>query len=111
MNPLLAQFIPEARDLLDRASNGVLALEREPGARDVVDDVFRAVHTLKGTSGLFDVAPLISLAHAAEDLLDRVRSGELDLNSEMVDSLLTSLDLIGQWIGELEGRERLPDDA
>jgi two-component system chemotaxis sensor kinase CheA len=111
MNPLLAQFIPEARELLDRASNGVLALERGPEARDVINDVFRAVHTLKGTSGLFDIAPLMRLAHAAEDLLDEVRGGELDLNSEMVDNLLTSLDLIGQWIGELEGRERLPDDA
>ena len=103
MNPLLAQFIPEARDLLDRASSGVLALEREPDAHDVINDVFRAVHTLKGTSGLFDIAPLMRLAHAAEDLLDEVRGGELDLNSEMVDNLLTSLDLIGQWINELEG--------
>ena len=111
MNPLLAQFIPEARELLDRASNGVLALEREPGAEAVINEVFRAVHTLKGTSGLFDIAPLMRLAHAAEDLLDEVRGGELDLNSEMVDNLLTSLDLIGQWISELEGSERLPDDA
>ena len=111
MNPLLAQFIPEARDLLDRASSGVLALEREPGAGAVINDVFRAVHTLKGTSGLFKITPLIRLAHAAEDLLDEVRSRELDLNSEMVDNLLTSLDLIGQWIRRTRRGQRLPDDA
>ena len=111
MNPLLAQFIPEARDLLDRASNGVLALEREHGAREVVDDVFRAVHTLKGSSGLFDITPLTRLVHAAEDLLDEVRGGDLELNSDIVDSLLNSLDLVGRWISALESEERLPGDA
>ena len=111
MNALLAQFIPEARDLLEQAGNGMLALERDAGSQSVINDVFRAVHTLKGSSGLFDVAPLTRLMHAAEDLLDQVRTGELALTSDIVDRLLDSLDLVGRWIDALETREELPSDA
>ncbi|MGA2042532.1 MAG: chemotaxis protein CheA [Roseiarcus sp.] len=111
MNALLAQFIPEARELLEQAGAGMLALERDAGSPRVINDVFRAVHTLKGSSGLFDVAPLTRLVHAAEDLLGEVRTGELALNSEIVDRLLDSLDVTGRWIDALEAREQLPGDA
>ncbi|SFU75358.1 two-component system, chemotaxis family, sensor kinase CheA [Methylobacterium sp. 174MFSha1.1] len=109
-NALLAQFIPEARECLEIAGSGMLQLERSPDA-DALNDVFRAVHTLKGTSGLFDVAPLTALVHAAEDLLVEVRTGALALAPEVVDGLLDSLDLVGHWIDALEARERLPEDA
>jgi two-component system chemotaxis sensor kinase CheA len=111
MNALLAQFIPEARDLLDQAGTGMLALERDAGSPRAINDVFRAVHTLKGSSGLFDVAPLTRLVHAAEDLLGEVRTGELALNSDIVDRLLDSLDVVGRWVDALEAREALPGDA
>ncbi|SDN06673.1 two-component system, chemotaxis family, sensor kinase CheA [Methylobacterium phyllostachyos] len=109
-NALLAQFIPEARELLEHAGSGLLALEKSQSA-EALDDIFRAVHTLKGTSGLFDIAPLTNLVHAAEDLLVEVRAGKLTLESEIVDGLLDSLDLVGHWIDALESREVLPDDA
>jgi two-component system chemotaxis sensor kinase CheA len=111
MNALLAQFIPEARDLLERASTGILALEAGTHDADVINGVFRAVHTLKGTSGLFDVGPLTRLVHAAEDLLEEARGGGLTLDPEIVDGLLESLDLVARWIDALERRERLPDEA
>jgi two-component system chemotaxis sensor kinase CheA len=111
MNALLAQFIPEARDLLEQAGTGMLALEQDATSQTVINDVFRAVHTLKGSSGLFDVAPLTHLVHAAEDLLAEVRTGEIALTSDIVDRLLDSLDLVGHWIDALEARELLPTDA
>ncbi|MGU3467425.1 Hpt domain-containing protein [Methylobacterium sp. C33D] len=109
-NALLAQFIPEARELLERAGSGMLALEKAPGA-EPLDDVFRAVHTLKGTSGLFDIGPLTHLVHATEDLLVEVRAGKLVLEPAIVDGLLDSLDLVGHWIDALESRAALPVDA
>ncbi|MGY2047274.1 chemotaxis protein CheW [Methylobacterium sp. JK268] len=109
-NALLAQFIPEARELLELAGTGMLQLEKAPSA-EALNDVFRAVHTLKGTSGLFEVAPLTHLVHAAEDLLVEVRAGGLSLEPAIVDGLLDSLDLVGHWIDVLESRERLPEDA
>jgi two-component system, chemotaxis family, sensor kinase CheA len=111
MNPLLATFVPEARDLLQQASDGLLRLERDPADAAVIAQVFRAVHTLKGSSGLFDAIALTRVVHVGEDLLDAVRDGRLSLTAAMVDRLLDSLDQVGAWIGALEQTERLPDDA
>lgn len=111
MNALLAQFIPEARDLLEQAGTGMLALERNAAAPGVINDVFRAVHTLKGSSGLFDVRPLTHLIHAAEDLLGELRVGTLALDSDIVDKLLDSLDVVSRWVDALESSEALPPDA
>ena len=73
MTPLLERFIPEARDLIQAASATLLVLEKNPTDEQSINALFRAVHTLKGSSGLFDAAPLTSLVHAGEDLLGAIR--------------------------------------
>ncbi len=110
-NPLLAQFIPEARDLLEQAGRSLLALERAPGGAEPMNALFRAVHTLKGTSGLFEIAPLTRVVHAAEDLLSAVQSGKFALASETADILLEALDQVGLWVGDLATGGVLPEGA
>ncbi|KUL35834.1 chemotaxis protein CheA [Actinoplanes awajinensis] len=111
MNPLLAQFLAEANDLLVAVDDGLLQLERKPGDPELVNEVFRAAHTFKGSSGLFDFPELTRLTHAAEDLLDAVRSGRLALNSGMADDLLATFDLIRGWLAHVTVHERLPATA
>ena len=111
MTTLLERFIPEAREYLESAAQGLLKLERTPSSESLVNEVFRAVHTLKGTSGLFDMPGLTRVVHAGEDLLGAVRSHQLALDSAMVDALLDGLDKVSAWVDELERHSRLPDDA
>ena len=111
MNALLACFVPELRDLLQIATAGLLRLERDTGDDALINEVFRAVHTIKGSSGLFEAAPLTRLVHGAEDLLGEVRAGRLALTADMVDRLLGALDQVGIWVDALEQHECLPDDA
>ena len=111
MNALLEQFLVEARDLMDEAVPGLLQMERGEGGPDVVNTVFRAIHTLKGTSGLFEMAPLTSMVHAGEDLLDALRAGRLTVTSRMVDLLLEMIDQVRIWIDDLERTEELPSGA
>ena len=111
MNPLLAAFVPESRDLLQAAAAGLLRLERDAQDEALINEVFRAVHTIKGSSGLFDAAALTRLVHVAEDLLGEVRAGRLGLTSDMVDGLLDALDQVGLWVDALERHECLPADA
>ncbi|MEV4276225.1 chemotaxis protein CheA [Actinoplanes xinjiangensis] len=111
MNPLLAQFLAEANDLLAQVDEGLLQLERVPGDPELVNEVFRAAHTFKGSSGLFDFPELTRLTHAAEDLLDQVRSGRLALDSGMTDDLLAAFDLIRGWLAHVTTHERLPASA
>ena len=111
MTTLLERFIPEAREYLESAAAGLLKLERDPSDEGLVNEVFRAVHTLKGASGLFDTPGLTRLLHAGEDLLDAVRSNLLALDPEMVDALLDALDRVSAWVDALQQQGRLPDDA
>ncbi|SDT78020.1 chemotaxis protein CheA [Actinoplanes derwentensis] len=111
MNPLLAQFLAEANDLLAQVDEGLLQLERDPGDPDLVNQVFRAAHTFKGSSGLFDFPELTRLTHAAEDLLDAVRGGRLALDSRLTDDLLASFDLIRGWLAHVTTHEVLPSSA
>ena len=111
MNPLLAQFLAEAADLLAQVDEGLLQLERDPGDPELVNEIFRAAHTFKGSSGLFDFPELTRLTHAAEDLLDAVRGGRLALDSGMTDDLLATFDLIRGWLAHVTTHERLPAGA
>jgi len=111
MNELLIQFVAEARDLLREAGEDLLALERAPDNENAINRLFRSVHTLKGSSGLFEVEPLTRLLHGAEDIFQAVREHKLSLKPEMVDLTLKTLDQVDQWIQHLDQTERLPDDA
>jgi len=111
MNELLTQFVSEARELLLEAGEDLLALERTPDDETAINRLFRSVHTLKGSSGLFEVPPLTQILHAAEDIFQAVREHGLVLTPEMVDVTLITLDQVGRWIDDLERQEILPDDA
>jgi two-component system chemotaxis sensor kinase CheA len=111
MTTLLERFIPESRDYLQSASAGLLSLERNPADDGMVNEVFRAVHTLKGASGLFDIPAVTRLLHAGEDVLGAVRAAQLAIEPTMVDLLLESLDRISGWIDRLEVAGVLPADA
>lgn len=111
MPTLLERFIPEAREHLETAATGLLKLEQNPSDELLVNEVFRAVHTLKGASGLFDVPGLTRLVHAGEDLLDAVRSSLITFTPDIVDALLDALDRVSSWVDALERQGRLPDDA
>lgn len=109
--PLLLRFVSEARDLLQLAAKGLLQLERSPGDAATINEVFRAIHTLKGSVGLFDFPAFAKLVHAGEDLLSAVREGRVSLTSALVDLLLDALDQIGGWIDAIEAEGALPAGA
>jgi chemotaxis protein histidine kinase CheA len=110
-NSLMARFIPEARELLEATASGLLRLEKTPNDADAVNEVFRAVHTLKGTSGLFDIPALTRLIHVAEDLLGAVRAEELAIDGAIIDDLLAALDQVALWVSDMELNEALPPDS
>ncbi len=90
---ILEAFLEESAEGLDALDTDLVELEQRPDSPDVVARVFRAVHTLKGTAGFLEFNRLQSLAHAAEDLLAALRSGDLVADAAIVTSLLDSLDV------------------
>ncbi|GAC1347358.1 MAG: hypothetical protein NVSMB18_32100 [Acetobacteraceae bacterium] len=114
---LLEQFIIESRELVQQAFDELSAIEREGGdpARpdriDRLDRAFRAVHTLKGSAGLFDVAPLGAALHAAEDLMSALRDGSQDASPAALAALLDCIGATDRWIEAIAATGRLPPGA
>lgn len=111
MNELLEQFLVETRELVQSATDDLLALEVSPGDAEAVNRVFRAFHTLKGSVGLFDYPAWFAVLHAAEDGLSAARAGTLDVDAALVDLSLETLDATARWADAVEATERLPDAA
>ena len=111
MSELFDQFIVEAQELLETAGGALLALERDPADREPVDELFRAFHTLKGASALFDMAPFTRLVHAGEDTLSLLRDGRRGMTPELADRLFRVLDQCARWVAALESDGALPADA
>lgn len=111
MTPLLAQFLSESRDLLEEAQRGLMALERDPGNAESLGAVFRTVHTIKGSSGMFPYAPLTRALHAGEDLLSALRERALPLTPALCDLLLECVDRAGAWLGEIADTGALSEEA
>ena len=102
MNPLLQQFIQEARDLLQDISTHLLALEDQPDSSALMTELFRQVHTLKGNSGLFDFPEMTRVLHAGEDLMDAVREGRVRYSRTLADPLLDAMDFVAMLIDRIE---------
>lgn len=102
MNPLLQQFIQEARDLLQDIGTRLLELETQPDSSELMTELFRYVHTLKGNSGLFEFPEMTRVLHAGEDLMDAVREGQVRYSQALADCLLDAMDFVLLLIDEIE---------
>ena len=94
MAALLEAFLAESDEGLAAAEEALLVLERTPDDAASLAAVFRAVHTIKGNSGIFDFDAMTKIAHAMEDLLDRLRAGETVVSNGIITLLLECVDVL-----------------
>ena len=94
MAALLDAFIAESDEGLSAAEEALLVLERTPEDAGALASVFRAVHTIKGNSGIFDFDAMTRVAHAVEDLLDRLRAGKSVVSNGIITLLLEAVDVL-----------------
>ncbi len=112
MKEIIDEFIIESSELLDNSIQDALLLEQSPES-EVVNGIFRSVHTIKGTSSFLGFGVLSKLAHKAEDVLGRVRKGEIEAGAAVTDILLEALDLMKLLIDDIrtKGAEERNTDA
>jgi len=103
LDEALHTFIAESRELLEDMEAALLRIEQSPEDADVINAIFRAAHTIKGSAGLFGLDYIVSFTHVAESVLDRVRSADLKVGAELVAVLLSSCDHISNLIDHLAG--------
>jgi two-component system chemotaxis sensor kinase CheA len=98
---LLRAFLEESEELLEKLSQALLQLEREPANLELVHEIFRLTHSLKSESALIGFANLSELAHRLEDVFERIRSGVLALRQELLDVILSAADLIHEMVSRI----------
>lgn len=98
INPALETFAQEVDELLTAMEEALLGLEGTPDDVDCINSIFRAMHTIKGSSGLFGFDDVVAFTHEAETVLDRVRNGERAIDPELIAVLLACKDHTAQII-------------
>lgn len=99
---LMEDFVTESLELIEAAEASLLALEVEPEDMEAVNTVFRAFHTVKGTSGFLGLSSLKELAHLAEGLLSRIRDGEILYAGAYADLALRAIDMLKELVLQVQ---------
>jgi two-component system, chemotaxis family, sensor kinase CheA len=99
---VVREFLVESNENLDTLDREFVQLEKDPANRDTLGSVFRTIHSIKGACGFLGFGKLESVAHVGENLLTRLRDGELTLNPEMTTVLLRMVDAIRQMLQSIE---------
>src|ERR1700752_3481254 len=108
MDDLLREFLTETNESLDTVDNQLVRFEQDPNNAKILDNIFRLVHTIKGTCGFLGLPRLEALAHAAETLMGRFRDGA-PVTGEAVTLVLFAIDRIKEILDELEKHQREPE--
>ena len=101
MEDLLQDFLQEAHDLLSDVDNKLVELEKTPDDRGLLNDIFRGFHTVKGGAGFLNASELVTLCHLTENLFDRLRNRELELNPELMDVIMAATNGVREMFNEL----------
>ncbi|MFI5101881.1 MAG: chemotaxis protein CheW [Terriglobales bacterium] len=110
---IVKEFLVESHENLDRLDRDLITLEKSPNDREILASIFRTIHTIKGTSGFLAFNQLGAVAHVGENLLGRLRDGQLALDREITTALLAMVDAIRQMLASIEasGVEGERDDS
>jgi two-component system chemotaxis sensor kinase CheA len=110
MDDLLREFLTETSESLDTVDNQLVKFEQDPNNAKILDNIFRLVHTIKGTCGFLGLPRLEALAHAGETLMGKFRDG-MPVTNEAVSLILASIDRIKEILGGLEATETEPEGS
>src|SRR5579862_5884901 len=99
---IVREFLVESSENLDLLDRELINLEKDPGNRGTLASIFRTIHTIKGTCGFLGFTKLESVAHVGENLLSRLRDGELSLHPQITTALLRMVDAIRQMLLSIE---------
>ena len=111
MAEILESFIVESNEIIERLGPDLLALEKDPTNSELHNVIFRAVHTLKGTSSFLGFEQMTGLGHKFEDVMNKLRKGELTVTSDKMDVMFEAYDLLKLLLERIEQHVREPVDC
>ena len=110
MQEIFESFLIESDEILEGMGRDVLELEKRPSDVDVLNRIFRVAHTLKGTSGFLGYQQITDFAHALEELLNKLRKREVEVNTGIIDILFDAYDVLKELLSRVKKNNHEPMD-
>lgn len=103
-------FLLDSQEQIEKLGTGLLQLEKDGENIALINELFRSAHSLKGASGTMGFTPIVELTHNAEDLLDKLRLGQIQVNNEIIDVLLAVTDKVKMMLNQIKQDEPIDGD-
>ncbi len=110
MEEILQDFIIETNEILEELDEKFVELEKDEFNKDLINEIFRAVHTIKGAAGFLGFSQIVDLAHASENVLKKLRDGILSPSPEITDVILESVDKLKVLVDKVKNNDQSPED-
>ncbi len=110
MREILEEFLVEADEILSNLDQELIDLEANPEDKELLNSIFRGMHTLKGGAGFLGLTSIVEIAHKIEDIFNLLRNDELKLTSEMMDVIFEGVDKLKEAIEMLKESDEIPDE-
>jgi len=106
MKEIFDSFLVETKELLEKLDLDLVELEQDPTNIDLLNQIFRSFHTIKGTSGFLGLVRMQKVTHKCEDLLNKLRKQEATLTSDLMDVILESYDTLKKLLSVIENEKK-----
>ena len=111
MQEIFESFLVETREILEQLDTDLVELENSPDDSELLNKIFRSFHTIKGTAGFLGLVKLQKITHNGEDILNKLRKGEMRINEVIMDAILKAYDSIGELVEVIEANKNEDYDA
>jgi two-component system chemotaxis sensor kinase CheA len=111
MEEIIAEFITESEETLDQVDPLFIELEAKGEDKEILNKLFRIVHTIKGAAGFLGLQTMVDVAHNAESLMKRLRDGEIALTKSIVDVILKSADMLRLLLRHLKEKDNIQENV
>lgn len=101
MEEYLGVFVDETKEYLQNLNDTLLELEKNPDDMELINEAFRALHTLKGMAGTMGFSSMAKLCHTLENILDKARNGEIKITSDLLDKIFAGVDMITRMVDKI----------
>ena len=109
LQEILEEFLVEAEEILENLDQDLVDLESNPEDKELLNKIFRGMHTLKGGAGFLNLTPVVEIAHRIEDIFNKLRNDEMTLTPEIMDVILEGIDKLKEALQMLKESQELPD--
>jgi len=111
MEEIIGEFITEAEESLDRIEPLFVELEQKGEDNELINDIFRSMHTIKGAAGFLGYQLIVDVAHSSENIMKKLREGDIALSKELMDVILKSIDMLRLLLAHIKEKDGIEEDV